>query len=50
LKTYFAGHVFAVIAEPGNVECVSYYLLRCTKERMKLTKNETSDEIMFPIG
>ena len=44
------GEVFAVIAEPENVEGVSYYLLRCTTERMKLTKPKESDGMLLPTG
>ena len=44
------GNIFAVMAESKNVEGVSYYLLRCTMEREKLTKTEISDEIIFPTG
>ena len=44
------GEVFAIIDEPGNVEGVSYYLLRCTTERMKLIEPEESDGMLFPTG
>ena len=44
------GEVFAVIAEPENVEGVSYYLLCCTTERMKLTEPKESDGMLFPTG
>jgi hypothetical protein len=49
LFIYFAGDVFAVIVERGNVG-VGYYLLRCTAARMKLLEPEESDGILFPIG
>ena len=50
MYTCYAGDVFAVIAEPGNHEGVSYYLLRCTAERTKLYDPEESDGMLFPIG
>ena len=50
MYTYSAGGVFAVIAEPGNHEGDSYYLLRCTAERTKLYDPEESDGMLYPIG
>ena len=50
MYTCYAGDVFAVIAEPGNHEGVSYYLLRFTAERKKLYDLEESDGMLFPIG
>ena len=50
MYTCYVGDVFVVIAEPGNHEGVSYYLLRCTAERTKLYDPEESDEMLFPIG
>ena len=43
------GEVVVVIVEPGNLG-VSYYLLHCTTERMKLTEPEESDGMLFPTG
>ena len=50
MYTCYVGDIFTMIAEPGNYEGVSYYLLRCTVERTKLYDPEESDEILFPIG
>ena len=50
MYTCYAGDVSAMIAEPGNHEGVSYYLLRCTAERIKLYGPEESDGMLFTIG
>ena len=50
MYTFYAGDVFAVIAEPRNHEGASYYLLRCTVERTKLYDPKESDGMLFPIG
>ena len=34
-----AGDVFAVIAPVDNDEIVKYYLMRCTKQKMKLLQD-----------
>ena len=50
MYTCYAGDVFVVIVEPRNHEGVSYYLLRCTIERIKLYDLEESDGMLFPIA
>ena len=45
-----AGDVFVVIAPPGNVEHVAYFLMRCTQIKIRLVWPYVDGEFMYQVG
>ena len=47
----FVGGIFSMNVDPQNVEGVDYYLLRCTKVKIKLIEPCIDDDNQsYPIG
>ena len=47
---YCAGDVFAVVAPTNNIENVKYYLMCCTKRKMKLLENYDDNRFIYDRG
>jgi hypothetical protein len=45
----FAGDVFVVVAPIDNIENVKYYLMRCTKGKMRLLEDFDNNGFIYEI-